>query len=279
MTNTGNSVCVRRRIGLTAMAMPPLALMLAGCGPMATTRPAYEPALAPTTDRLVAAYGDLASKRFQILADFETPEQGSLFRFEAGGASNPMTITTERARPETGVGALKLALLNSSQRVAAVDSPDSRWGLFRDFSKYQMLLFSAFSPRELGGFTFSVTSGTDTRLTYQHTRVFLKPGWNLIRIDLADMSEQINLADVREMQFWCDPLDTPIDLYLDDLILVDNRESLFGRPEGEPGDLYVLSQGRRLVVGASERFELVFHRGRIVQWFDLAHDPVRLQNL
>jgi hypothetical protein len=37
--------------------------------------------------------------------------------------------------------------------------------------------------------------------------------------------------------------------------------------------------GRRLVVGAAERFELVFYRGRILQWFDLAGDPQRLRNL
>ena len=252
---------------------------VAGCGPLAAPRPVYQPALAPTSDRLVAAYSDLASKRFQILADFETPEQGSLFRLQAAGASNPMTITTERARRETGVGSLKMPLLNSSQQVVAADSPGGKWAMFRDWSKYHLLLMSVFAPRELGGFTFSVGSGLDHKLTYRHPRIFLKSGWNLIRIDLADMSDQINLADVREVRLWCEPLDTPVDLYLDDLILVDNEQVVFGKPEGEAGDLYVKSQGRRLVVGSVERFELAFYRGRIIQWFDLAHDPGRLHNL
>ena len=257
-----------------------VAVAAAGCGPMAAmTRPAYEPALATTTDRLVAAYPDLASKRFQVLADFETPEQASLFHLEAGGTSNPMAITTERARRETGVGSLKLSLLNSTQQVVAADSVGGKWGLYRDWTKYHLLLMAIFSPRDLGGFTFSVSSGSDKKLTYHHPRIFLRQGWNLIRIDLTDMSDQINLADVREMRFWCEPLDTPVDLYLDDLILVDNEQAIFGKSDGENGDLYVKSQGRRIAVGSVERFELIFYRGRIQQWFDLARDPGRLHNL
>jgi len=250
-----------------------------GCGPKRVTNPSYEPVLAPTADRLVAAYEDLASKRFQVLADFETPEQGTLFRREVGGVSEPMSISVERARHETGVGSLKLSLTNSSQQIVASDSFESQWALYRDWSKYHLLLFSVFSPREFGGFTFSVRSGTDIPLTYRHPRIFLKPGWNLIRIDLARMGDEINLGDVREVRFWCEPLDTPIDLYLDDLILVDNEQRVFGRSDAEPGDLYVTAKGRRLAVGAVERFELVFARGRILQWFDLAHDPARVHNL
>ena len=40
-----------------------------------------------------------------------------------------------------------------------------------------------------------------------------------------------------------------------------------------------MSEGRRLVVGAVDRFELVFSRGKIRQWFDLANDPARTHNL
>ncbi len=256
-----------------------LGLAAAGCGPQTTARPGYEPALAPTTDRLIAAYPDLASRRFQVLADFESPEQASLFRLESGETSSPLTINTERARLETGVGSLKMSLLNSSQQVAALDSPGLKWGLHRDWTKYHLLLMAVFSPRDLGGFTFSVTSGTDQKLTYRHPRIYLRQGWNTIRVDLAGISEQINVADVRELRFWAEPLDTPIDLYLDDLILANNEVAMFGRSNGERGDLYVKSQGRRIVVGSVERFELVFHRGQIVQWFDLAHDPARLHNL
>jgi len=239
----------------------------------------YDPALPPTTDRLMAAYPDLESRRFQVLADFEEPEQATLFRRESTGRSDPLVLSTERARPETGVGSLKMALMSSAEQIVASDSPESRWSLYRDWSPYHLLLMNVYSPRDLGGFTFSVRSGTDQPMRYRHPRVFLRPGWNLIRVDLADMADDINLADVREMRFWSEPLDTPIELYLDDLILVNNEKLLFGEPHPERGDLYVKAMGRRLVVGAEERFELVFHRGQIVQWFDLSHDAARLRNL
>lgn len=256
-----------------------LPITLAGCLTPLSPKPAEQPGLAPTADRLVAAYPDLASKKFQILADFEDPAQASLFQLAADGRTQGLAITTERAQRDTGVGSLKVSLLNSRQRVIVGDSPNSRWALHRDWAGYHLILVSVFSPRELGGFTFSVTSGVDLKLTYTHERVFLKPGWNLLRIDLADMADQINLADVRQIAFWCEPLDTPVDLYLDDLILVNNETPVFGRADREAGELYVTAKGRRLVVGAAERFELVFHRGRILQWFDLSADPQRLRNL
>ena len=117
-----------------------LAVTWLGCGPKRAAGPGYQPVLAPTTDRLVAAYADLASKRFQVLADFETPEQGTLFRREAGGLKAPLSISVERARRETGVGSLKLSLANSSQHIVASDALESQWALYRDWSKYHLLL-------------------------------------------------------------------------------------------------------------------------------------------
>jgi len=239
----------------------------------------YSPDLAPTLDRIVAAYDDLASKRFEVLASFERPAEETLFRLEPPGGPGAVGMSTERARVETGVGALKMSLVRSSQRVVCADSPDSEWGLPRDFSAYHLLLFSVFSPRNLGGFRFSARSGTDLPLTYEHPRVLLNPGWNLIRIDVGDLGGRIDLTDVRELRFGCDPLETPVDLYLDDVILVDNAREIFASAEREPGDLYVRTQGRRLVAGAIDRFELVFSRGQVRQWFDLGHDPARTHNL
>lgn len=240
----------------------------------ATTRPA----LVPTVDRITAAYDDLDSKRFQVIADFETAEQGSLFRMEPAGAGT-VAVSTERARTDTGVGALKISLASSAQKVVASDSPEAKWALLRDWSPYQLLLVSVFSPRKLGGFTVSVASGTGSPLVYTHSRVFLNSGWNLVRIDLGEMAEQINLADVRAVRFWCNPLESPIDLYLDDIILVDNSRDVLGSRNSEPGDLYVRAEGRRIAVGAAGRFELVFSRGQLRQWFDLGNDPGRSHNL
>jgi hypothetical protein len=274
-----DALSVPRRLRL---ALPGL-LMLSACNApffqgTATTQP-YQRDLAPTMDRMVATYEDLADKRFDIIADFESPEQATLFHVEPAGTAASVGISTERARTETGVGALKLSLADSRQQIVAADSPEGRWTLPRDWSRQQLLLMSVYAPRRLGGFSVSLRSGTQYPLTYTHPRIFLNPGWNLVRIDLGDLIDQVNLADIREMRFWCDPLDTPIDLYLDDLILVDNTREVFGSSNGPEGQLYVRAEGRRLAVGAAGRFELVFSRGRLRQWYDLGHDPGRLHNL
>ncbi len=231
-------------------------------------------------DRFVAAYPeDLVSKRFQVVADFEEPKQAGLFRREPDRDAQAVQITTARARQDTGAGALRVSLLNSSQQVVVADAPESQWSLHADWAPYQLLLISVYSPRDQGGFRFSIRSGMNTPLVYQHTRTFLKSGWNQLRIDLGDVAEAIYLGDVREMRFWCDPLDSPIELYLDDIILVDNSRELVANPGNTPGELSLKSAGRRLMVTAAERFELVFHQGRIRQWFDLGSDPQRLHNL
>ncbi len=254
-----------------------LALLVVGCR-LPGGSAAYDRALPPTFDRLVAAYEDLASQRFEILADFESPEQATLFHVEpdsAGGAR----MSTERSRRETGAGALKMTFVSSGQRVIAADTAASRWALVRDWSRYDLLLMSVFSPRRLGGFTITIRSGTSAPLSWTLPRIFLNPGWNLVRIDLGDFAEQVNLLDVREMRLGCDPLEAPVDLYLDDVLLVSNARDVFGSADGAAGQLYARTQGRRLAVGAVGRFEVVFSRGQLRQWYDVGKDTARLHNL
>lgn len=234
----------------------------------------------PPPDPFVSTYQDVAPDRYLVLADFESPEQERHFRNEPAYAPGKIRITWDRARVETGVASLKFSLYTSGQWVVAGDSPEGRLTMPRDWTGYQMLLFSVFSPRKLGGFRFAARSGSeDLALTYEHPRIFLEMGWNLIRIDLGDLADHIDLGDVRAVQFGCNPLDTPVDLYLDDLILVDNTRDLLKTRAERVGDLYVRARGRRMVVGTLGQFELVFSRGQIIQWFDLGHDPQRIHNL
>jgi len=233
----------------------------------------------PSVDRLVATYEDLAFRKFQVIADFESPVQAGLFRCAPAGATCKVEISTKQARRETGAGSLRMALQDSSQQVIAEDRPESEWSLVRDWTKFHLLIFSVYSPRPLSGFLFSVRSGTDVPLTYTHARIALEKGWNLVRADLGEMSDQVNLADVRELRFWCDPLESPVELYLDDLILANNSRQLFGPAQPAPGEMYVRAQGRRLVVGAGERFEIVFSEGLIRQWYDLSSDPAKSRSL
>ncbi len=251
------------KIGVILMAL--ILMPLSGCGP--TSIPFLRRGLPPTADRLVGFYGeDLATRRFQVLAHFEDPVHTTLFRREPDRTPAAVGLSTARARHETGAASLSMTLTDSSQRVVMEETPGARWGLRADWSAYQLLLLSVYSPRDQGAFRLRISSGADAGMSWAHPRSTLRTGWNLLRIDLGDVAEQINIADVRRLEFWCDPLDSAIELFLDDLILADNSRELFASRERESGDLYARSSGRRIVVGAVDRFELVFSRGQIREW-------------
>ncbi len=230
-------------------------------------------------DHAGSGYPDLGDRPFKILADFEMPDAAAMFVLRPERGPGGVALTSERARPGTGSVSLKLSLYNSIQRVIFRDTPDHPDALHRDWSPYQLLVFSVFSERRLGGFRFSVVSGTHRPLVYHHRRIFLEAGWNEVQVDLGDMMDALDLGDVREIHFGCDPLDTPTDLYLDDVMLVEQTENLYAADPEAEGALYVVRRGQRLAVGARRQFELVFARGRIRQWFDLARDPGRTCNL
>src|SRR5262245_41976544 len=106
----GRRRCLTGCVGSWAL----LLLTFFGCNtpPAAKT---YNRDLPPTLDRLIAAYEDLSSKRFEIIADFESPEQGGIFRVEPAGAAGQVKVSAERARSETGVGSLKMTFVDSRQ--------------------------------------------------------------------------------------------------------------------------------------------------------------------
>ncbi len=251
-------------------------LVFAGC---AAPLSAYHRPLEPLADRLVRTYPDLASGRFLIVADFEAPEQGAIFRLAPPTAAGYVGIVPERARPETGAGSLKVRFTSSDQELVVEDSGQGNWTLPRDWSRFHLLLLSVYSPRIVAGAVFTARSGSEKPAEYRQRGIVLREGWNLLRIDLGDMAERIDLADVRQLRFGCPQIDEPIDLYFDDIVLGDNAKDLLASPSGQPGDLYVRAEGRRFRVGVVERFELVFSRGRIAQWFDLRSDPNRIRNL
>jgi len=254
-------------------------LMVACAGGCQQAGAPYHRPLKPVADRLVSAYPDLSSGRFLIIADFEAVEQGAIFRISPSTAAAYVGLVTERARPETGAGALKVRLTSSEQELVVEDAGQGSWTLPRDWSRFHLLLISVYSPRPVSGLTFRARSGVEKPAEFQRGGMILREGWNLIRIDLGDLSERIDVSDVRQLRLGFSALSEPIEIYLDDIVLTDNAQDVLGSPQGQPGDLYVRSEGRRLRVGVVERFELVFARGQIVGWFDLHNDPDRLHNL
>jgi hypothetical protein len=95
--------------------------------------------------------------------------------------------------------------------------------------------------------------------------LFARPGWHLYRFDLAEVGEEIDLADVRSIRWRAPEITAPVDLFLDDLILADNTRYLLDGDASE-NELYVFTQGRRIHVGSPGRFELAFSDGVIVEW-------------
>jgi len=223
--------------------------------------------------------GEKSFHKLRILADFENPQQEQLFRLHPSSSGGQVQISPARARRQTGSASLQMSFQSSRQWVSFTGTLAEGPGLRRDWTDYHLLSFSIFSPRKLGGFRLALCSGNEMQFNYEHQRILLERGWNLIRIDLGELAEHVDLGNVRQLRFYCKPLDTPIDLYLDDLLLIDNTRNILSTPQNENGSLYVQKRGRRLAVGSVDRFELVFSRGRIVKWFDLDHDPHRLRNL
>jgi hypothetical protein len=252
--------------------------VIVGCGD--TARRAWDRSRPPVTDRIQAAYEDAASGRFLIIADFESVEQGQIFRIENVLQVGVTKISIRRSRQATGAGALE-ATFNRASDVLVCDNRNARdWSLIRDWSDYHLLLVSVYAPRDGVALQLEVGSGdTVVAHRFDHNGIPLTVGWNLLRIDLADLAERVQLNDVRSLGFTCVELTEPVTLYFDDFILTDNARDLLGSAEGAPGSLYARRQGRRIHVAAVGRFEVAFSQGRIAQWFDLAADPKRTEDL
>ena len=225
--------------------------------------------LPPYLVRMRAAYPDLASGRFLCLAHFETPGQAELFRIvdaagNAGALEQP-SISIVRSRNETGSGGLyaPLPAADDELRLDAVRSHDL--ALWRDWREYALLLCSVYGPPDGARIRMSVRSGDAVPLEW--SRAFeLKPGWQTLRVDLAEVGESADLADVRCVAWRVERGALPVPLFLDDVILADNTKYLTPEPNA-PDALYVFEQGRRLHVGVRGRYELAFADGLIVAWY------------
>ncbi len=234
----------------------------------------------PTAERMRAAYPDLKSGRMTILADFERPDDGELLRIESGGAdvedADQPRVSIFRSRNDTGAGGLKVTLPPAAGASPSAAAPtlwfDARrsesLGLVRDWRPYTILLWSVYGPDEGARLTFTLHSGDQPGPAWSTTVRALR-GWTLVRIDLAEAGERIDLADVRAMSWKLqDGGGEPVDLYFDDFVLADNTEVILA-PSDSSGAMYAVRAGRRLYIGAPGRYELAFADGQIAAW----HEP------
>ncbi len=265
-----------RRIFLAAM-LSALLLNLSACTPQPVERIRSEKT---QSDLLRAAYPDLASGRFAVVADFEDASHRQLFHL--AGPTSPqdvLTLSTTAGREQTGAGALLVRFAAPDTQLVANNDAARAWLLKRDWRAYNLLLMSVHSPVDDLTLDFAIVGGEEPLTQQARSRLRLRAGWNLLRLDLDEAGDYLALDDVHELRWSVPDAQMPIELHLDDLVLTDSRTSLHGSPDGPPGALYAEQAGRRLVVGAAQRFALSFANGQIVRWFDLRNDPARLNDL
>jgi hypothetical protein len=223
--------------------------------------------LPPALARMQETYADLHSSRFICLADFNTQPQAALFRIlgpDGAESKDQPTISVRRAVDQTGAGGLKAHLSSPNDQLLFDGARSKELALVRDWREYNLLLLNIYGPPDGLVLDFSVQSGTNVPMRWTR-RLFAKPGWHLYRYDLSEIGEEIDLADVRALRWSAPEIGAPVDLFLDDLILADNSRYLLGETASD-GELYVASRGRRIHVGARNRFELAFSDGVIVEW-------------
>ncbi len=224
--------------------------------------------LSPVLERMHRVYADLATGRFLSIADFESPRQDQLFRCvgedgDEGSRAQP-ALSILRSRDATGAGSVKASLAEPGDRLVLDGRRSDQFALPRDWSRYHLLLMSIYGPRGGVLLEFTIRSGVGERLSWTRT-IEIGPGWNLCRIDLATAGAVVDLTDVRSLEWRAPGNATPLDLYLDDIIVTDNTSHVLG-PATSDGDMYVLERGRRIHVGCRGRFEVAFCDGVLVAW-------------
>ena len=264
---TAHAVLHQRRQTAVTAAVGLALCCLAGCQlPPAGQK--QDEGLSPVLVRLRETYADLRHGPFVSLADFESPGQAKLFRVagpdDAEYDRRQPSISVLRSRNATGAGGLKAKLNGPGHRLIFDGRRSQELALIRDWRDHALLLVSIYGPRDGLALEFSVRSGTDTPIHWLRT-IHAKPGWNLFRFDLAELGEQVDLADVRALSWRAPHVDSPVELFLDDIILANNRRYLLGE-QAAAGELYVFELGRSVHVGVRERFDLAFRDGVIAAW-------------
>ncbi len=269
---------------LTALAVQ------AGC-----IRPARDP-VAIQTNRLIARYPALAGGRYAVIADFEDVRHATLFDVENLSGRASWAIDAGGGIRQTGRDALRVTLAGPTDALRAGAADSEAWFLKRDWRDYDLLYMSVYLEADPSSpLRVSFVSGVGAGAAATHAgaavpgagsdeRRFqaelpLSRGWNHLAVDLWEVAQSIDIDDVRRITWSMPAAASPVEWHLDDVILTRDREALFGDADGKTGHMVVLREGRRMRVGAPGRFELTFHRARIVAWFDLARDPARLDNL
>jgi hypothetical protein len=262
---------------LWALCLFPVVLV-AGCETLGKARNDQEAAFTQS-DRLMTTYPELKSGRFAIIADFEDPAHMELFEVIDVSDRAYCRLDERNGRPETGGHALRFRAGSSADTVVVRSDHATNWYMKRDWRPYDLLLTSLKSPSNDLSLRMLIGAGPpDERVAVEST-IKLDEGWNVIRLDLAEIGDHIPIDDVREIRLSLDGVSEPETAFIDDILLTGYRIDLMGNAKNTSGELYVQQVGRRWKIGAGGRFEIAFGNGQIVEWYHLRSDPYRLRNL
>lgn len=231
-------------------------------------------------DRMMRTYSDLRSGRFVIIADFEQPHQMELVGLVNGSGRARFAYDVSAGRKETGPTALQFTAGDADDSLVFSNAAAKSWSLKRDWRSYDLLMLSIHAPQPDLMVDVTIQVGGEQGYDSVQSTVALDRGWNLARLDLADVADHVPLGDVREIRLSVKgaPREA-VTLTIDDMVLASNSQVLMGEPGGAPSSLYVIRKGRRWHVGSTGRYELAFAHGQIVGWFNLAEDPYCRRNL
>lgn len=231
----------------------------------------------PIEERLRDAYPDLQAGRFVVIADFEDAGQAGQFRLQSASTSEAPVVQSTTAVEPTGGGCLVFTLGESRELV--LDHRSETEEFFpSDWREYNLLLMNI-ALEQPATLELAIVTGVGESEARSVCLIPLEAGWNPIRLDLKEPGEQVSLHNVRELRWRILDAPSAVMLRLDDLVLANNRQELFGDSSAADGKLYVVREGRHTSVGAGGRFELGFLNGQIVRWYALDADPMRLTDL
>lgn len=230
-------------------------------------------------DRLMQAYPELNTGKFAIVADFEDESHMELVTLRATTPAAKFAYDQSHGRRQTGPACVKVSATSAADTVIISNRTSSTWYLRGDWRAYDTMIVSVHAPH--GGLTADVIirSGADHRQATAPTTHPLNEGWNVLRVDLAEIAERIAIDQIQDIQLSFPGVTQKTDLYIDDLLLATDRSMVFGDNTTTGTTPYVQRIGGRLHVGTPGHFELTFAQGQIVNWFDLHNDPHRLHNL
>lgn len=231
------------------------------------------------TDRFLLAYPELRSGPFAVIADFEDAKHMELIHSSPAAPKASYVWDVRGGRPETGRGCLRLRFGSRDDGIIINNDDATHWFLKRDWRQFDLLLMAVHSPESGLSLEVDIGSGPSDDPHHAGSTIALDRGWNVARLDLAEVGEHILLDDVRELRLAVSGMNKPVDVRFDDIILTAAREELFGDSKNRDGDLYVQRVGRRWRIGAGGRFEWTFAHGQVAAWYHLATDPYRLRNL